>query len=129
MPQIPNKKDGGLLLRETEFMGSITRHAKFQIGERTFQEDRNTFMANHNSAIKKMRQDEKRRIRNKSYKTRVKNVVKEVEEALKDQNREAAEQAFQNAVSVLDRVASKGIIHKNKAARKKSRLAKRIHAL
>ena len=76
-----------------------------------------------------MRQDEKRRIRNKSYKTRVKNVVKEVEEALKDQNREAAEQAFQNAVSVLDRVASKGIIHKNKAARKKSRLAKRIHAL
>ena len=86
-------------------------------------------MANHKSAIKKMRQDEKRRIRNKSYKTRVKNVVKEVETALNDQNREAAEQAFQNAVSVIDRVASKGIIHKNKAARKKSRLAKRIHAV
>lgn len=86
-------------------------------------------MANHKSAIKKMRQDEKRRIRNKSYKTRVKSVVKEVETALNDQNREAAEQAFQNAVSVIDRVASKGIIHKNKAARKKSRLAKKIHAL
>ena len=86
-------------------------------------------MANHKSAIKKMRQDEKRRIRNKSYKTRVKSVVKDVEVALDEQDREAAEKAFQEAVSVIDRVASKGIIHKNKAARKKSRLAKKVHAL
>ena len=76
-----------------------------------------------------MHQDEVRRIRNKSYKTRVKNVVKAVETAIEAQDREAAEQAFQKAIPTLDRVAGKGIIHKNKAARKKSRLAKRIHAL
>lgn len=86
-------------------------------------------MANHKSAIKKMRQDEVRRQRNKAYKTRVKTVVKEVEAAIRDQNREAAEQAFKEAVPVIDRVAGKGIIHKNRAARKKSRLAKKINAL
>ncbi len=86
-------------------------------------------MANHKSAIKKMRQDEVRRMRNKAYKTRVKNVFKTVEAAIEAQNREAAEQAFQEAISTIDRVAGKGIIHKNKAARKKSRLAKRIHAI
>ncbi len=86
-------------------------------------------MANHKSAIKKMRQDEVRRIRNKSYKTRVKNVVKAVETAIEAQDREAAEQAFQEAIPTIDRVAGKGIIHKNKAARKKSRLARRIHVL
>jgi small subunit ribosomal protein S20 len=86
-------------------------------------------MANHKSAIKKMRQDEVRRQRNKAYKTRVKTVVKKVEAAIQDQNREAAEQAFKEAVPVIDRVAGKGIIHKNRAARKKSRLAKKINAL
>jgi small subunit ribosomal protein S20 len=86
-------------------------------------------MANHKSALKKIRQDEGRRLRNKAYKTRVKHVVKTVESAIEAQNREAAEQAFHEAVSVIDRVAGKGIIHKNKAARQKSRLAKRIHAM
>lgn len=86
-------------------------------------------MANHKSAIKKMRQDEVRRLRNKSYKTRVKNVVKDVEAAIQAQDKEVAEKAFHEAVSVIDRVASKGIIHKNNAARKKSRLAKKVNAL
>ena len=84
-------------------------------------------MANHKSAIKKMRQDEVRRMRNKAYKTRVKNVVKAVEAAIKEENKEAAEKSFHEAVSVIDRVASKGVIHKNTAARKKSRLAKRVN--
>ena len=86
-------------------------------------------MANHKSALKKMRQDEVRRLRNKAYKTRVKNVVKTVEAAVNEQNKEAAEKALYDAVSVIDRVASKGVIHKNTAARKKSRLAKRVNAL
>jgi small subunit ribosomal protein S20 len=86
-------------------------------------------MANHKSAIKKMRQDEVRRLRNKSYKTRVKNVIKSVEAAIKEQDREAAEKALHEAISVIDRVASKGIIHKNNAARKKSRLTKKVNAL
>ncbi|MBD3306516.1 30S ribosomal protein S20 [candidate division KSB3 bacterium] len=86
-------------------------------------------MANHKSAIKKMRQDEERRLRNKMYKTRMKTAVKNVEAALNAQDKEAAKQAFRDAVPVIDRVASKGVIHKNKAARKKSRLAKRVNAL
>lgn len=86
-------------------------------------------MANHKSALKKMRQDEVRRLRNKSYKTRLKNVVKTVETALTAGNKEQAEQAFQEAVPIIDRVASKGVIHKNNAARKKSRLAKQVNAL
>ncbi len=76
-----------------------------------------------------MRQDEERRLRNKSYKTRFKHVVKTVETAIEEGNKELAEQSFQEAVSTIDRVASKGVIHKNKAARKKSRLAKKINAL
>ena len=76
-----------------------------------------------------MRQDEERRLRNRTYKTRVKNVVKSVEAAVKDQNQEAAEKALHEATSVIDRVASKGVIHKNTAARKKSRLAKKVNAL
>lgn len=86
-------------------------------------------MANHKSAIKKMRQDEVRRMRNKAYKTRFKNVVKKVETAISEQNQEAAQEAFKEAVPIIDRIAGKGIIHKNKAARKKSRLAKKIKAL
>jgi small subunit ribosomal protein S20 len=86
-------------------------------------------MANHKSALKKIRQNEVRRLRNKAYKTRVKNVVKAVETAIDDHNKDAAEKALYNAVSVIDRVASKGVIHKNTAARKKSRLTKRVNAL
>jgi small subunit ribosomal protein S20 len=86
-------------------------------------------MANHKSAIKKMHQDEKRRLRNKAYRTRYKNVVKAVEAAIKQGNSDAAKEAFQTAVSTIDRIASKGVIHKNKAARKKSRLAKKVNAL
>lgn len=86
-------------------------------------------MANHQSAIKKMRQDEVRRLRNKAYKTRLKNVVKTVESAISEQNKEAAEKALQEAIPVIDSIASKGVIHKNKAARKKSRLSKKVNAV
>ena len=76
-----------------------------------------------------MHQDEVRRLRNKAYRTRYKTVVKAVDEALKQGNSDAAKEAFHAAVSTIDRIASKGIIHKNKAARKKSRLAKKVNAL
>ena len=86
-------------------------------------------MANHKSALKKIKQDEVRRLRNKAYKTRLKNVVKTVETAISESNKEAAQTALQEAISTLDRIASKGIIHKNKAARKKSRLTKKVNAI
>ncbi|MCP4396035.1 MAG: 30S ribosomal protein S20 [bacterium] len=86
-------------------------------------------MANHKSALKKIKQDEVRRMRNKAYKTRLKNIFKTVETAISESNKEAAQAALQEAVSTLDRTASKGIIHKNKAARKKSRLTKKVNAI
>jgi small subunit ribosomal protein S20 len=86
-------------------------------------------MANHKSAIKKMRQDAVRRMRNKAYKTQVKTAVKHVETAIEQQDRETAERKLKEAISTIDHVASKGVIHKNKAARKKSRLMKKMKAL
>ncbi len=67
--------------------------------------------------------------RNKGYKTRLRNVVKNVEAAVTEGDKEHAEQALKEAVPIIDRVASKGVIHKNTAARKKSRLAKYVNTM
>ncbi len=86
-------------------------------------------MANHKSAIKKTRQDEVRRLRNRMYKTRFKNVAKTVEAAVEEQNKDAAKLALQEAISVIDKIVTKGVIHKNTAARKKSRLSHKVNVL
>ena len=81
------------------------------------------------SAKKRIRQNEKRRIRNKSYKSMVKNLSKKIEEAITSQNKEEALAAFEVFKKTIDSVAGKGILHKNTVARKKSRLSKKINAL
>ncbi len=86
-------------------------------------------MANHRSAIKKTRQDERKRLRNRFYKTRVKNVIKAVREAIESKSVEEAEKALAQAVPVIAKAASKGIFHKRKAARKISRLSKKVNSL
>lgn len=86
-------------------------------------------MANHKSAIKKMRQDEVRRKRNASYKARMKNLIKKVEMAIAKKDLEGAKKALQNAIPVIDKLAAKGIIHLNKASRKKSRLMHKFNAV
>ncbi|GAK52035.1 30S ribosomal protein S20 [Candidatus Moduliflexus flocculans] len=86
-------------------------------------------MANHKSAIKKARQDEVRRLRNRMYKTRFKNAAKKVEAALEEKNKDAAKTALQEAISVMDKIVTKGVVHKNTAARKKSRLSLKVNAL
>ena len=86
-------------------------------------------MANHKSAIKKARQDEVRRLRNRMYKTRFKTAAKKVEAALEEKNKDAAALALKDAISVIDKIVSKGVIHKNTAARKKSRLSVKVKAL
>ena len=82
-------------------------------------------MANIKSQIKRNRQSEKARQRNKSersvLKTKVKNFVTAVEAG-----DDAAQERFQEVSRALDKAASKGIIHKNKAANQKSRLAKKL---
>ena len=83
-------------------------------------------MAHHKSAIKRIRISEKQRERNRHYKSRLKTALRKVKEA---QNKEAAMEALTNAYSVIDKLVSKGIIHKNTAANKKSRLTKHVNAL
>lgn len=86
-------------------------------------------MANTKQARKRIRQNEKRRLRNASAKSMLRTFIKKVRQALEMKNYPNAMQAFRVAVSVIDRVARKGIIHKNKAARIKSRLNARIKEL
>jgi small subunit ribosomal protein S20 len=85
-----------------------------------------TGLAQHKSAIKRMRQDKKRRERNRAAKSAVKRAVKKVPEA---SSPEDASRLLSEASSVIDRAAKKGVIHWKKAARKKSRLAKQARSV
>ncbi|MGV6851194.1 MAG: 30S ribosomal protein S20 [bacterium] len=79
-------------------------------------------MANIKSAKKRAKQAEVRNRRNASYRSVVRTFIKRVIAAIAAGDKEAAQQAYKDAVPVIDRVARKGIIHRNKAARHKSRL-------
>ncbi|MBO9481381.1 MULTISPECIES: 30S ribosomal protein S20 [Gammaproteobacteria] len=86
-------------------------------------------MANSPSARKRARQAENRRQHNASLRSMVRTSIKKVIKAIDTRDVEAAKAAFTAAVPVIDRMADKGIIHKNKAARHKSRLNAQIKAL
>ena len=86
-------------------------------------------MANIKSAKKRALTSEKRRQHNASRRSMMRTFFKKVIAAIEAGNKEAAQAAFTVAVPVLDRYANKGLIHKNKAARHKSRLAAKIKAL
>ena len=86
-------------------------------------------MANHKSAIKRAKQSEQNRVRNRSRRTRMKHAIKSLEEALVSQNSELALSRLKEAVSVIDKTASKGVIHRNLASRKISRLTRKVNAL
>lgn len=86
-------------------------------------------MANSAQARKRARQNVKRRAQNASQRSMVRTFIKRVVAAINNKSYEAATEAYAKAVPVIDRMADKGIIHKNKAARHKSRLNKAIKAL
>ncbi len=86
-----------------------------------------TVLANHKSAIKRARQNEVRRLRNKSYKTRIKNISKEVRIAVTENSLQEAQEKLKKAVSIIQKTASKGVIHRNTAARKISRLQRLVN--
>ena len=86
-------------------------------------------MANTASAKKRIRQNEKRRMRNKVWRTRARTSVREARIAIDSGDREAAENATRVAIEKLDKAASKGVIHNKNASRRKSRLMKRLAAL
>ena len=86
-------------------------------------------MANIKSQIKRNTTNEKRRLRNKAVKSELKTVVRSFREAASSGDAEAASQALRLASKKLDKAVSKGVIHKNQAANRKSALAKKAAAL
>ncbi len=86
-------------------------------------------MANSLSARKRVRQSEKSRLLNASQRSHVRTSIKRVLAAIEAGDRNAAEAAYKTAVPAIDLSVSKGLMHRNKAARHKSRLNKHIRAL
>ena len=84
-------------------------------------------MANSKTARKRIRIAETRRLRNRPYRTAARTFVKKAEAAIRAGDQTAAQAAVVEAISMLDRVASKGIIHRNNAARRKSRLMAKLN--
>ncbi|MEQ8155779.1 MAG: 30S ribosomal protein S20 [Clostridiaceae bacterium] len=86
-------------------------------------------MANIKSAKKRIKVTETKTLRNKMLKSALKTAIKKFEVAVEAKNAEDAKVAFAGAVKSLDMATSKGIVHKNMAARKKSRLASKLNAM
>ncbi|MBI5647488.1 MAG: 30S ribosomal protein S20 [Ignavibacteriae bacterium] len=83
-------------------------------------------MPQHKSAEKRVRTASRKRARNRQYKTRMKNMIKELRDT---KQKEQAAELYKKVSSMLDRIATKGIIHTNTAAHKKSKLAKFVQGL
>ena len=86
-------------------------------------------MANIKSQIKRIRTNENARVRNKSVKSALRTAARRFREAADAGNREAAATAFTAASRKLDKAVSKGVIHSNQAANKKSAMAQRVNSL
>ncbi|MBP1712402.1 MAG: ribosomal protein [Deltaproteobacteria bacterium] len=86
-------------------------------------------MATHFSAIKRARQNEKRRLRNKMVKSVIKTHAKKILQALEEKNHANASGALKIAVPAMQRAASKRVLHKKTVSRRISRLAKKVNAL
>jgi small subunit ribosomal protein S20 len=86
-------------------------------------------LATHKSALKRAKQNEVKRLRNMSYKTRVKKAVKEVRDAVASNSEDQAKESLQKAVSTIQKTASKGVIHRKKASRKISRISRQVNQI
>jgi len=86
-------------------------------------------LATHKSAIKRAKQNEAKRLRNMSSKTKTKKAVKDVRAAVAENSEDKARENLKKAVSIIQKTASKGVIHKKKASRKISRLARQVNQI
>ena len=86
-------------------------------------------MANIKSQIKRIRTNEKRRQRNLAVKSELKTLVRKTREAVEAGDKEAAIEALRVASRKLDKAVSKGVMHRNQAANRKSKLARRVQSL
>jgi small subunit ribosomal protein S20 len=86
-------------------------------------------MPNHKSAEKRVRQNEKRRAINRSNRSRVRTQIKSLRNALSASDKTASQELLNPTLSVIDKAVNKGILHKNTAARYKSRLSAQINKM
>ena len=86
-------------------------------------------MANTRSALKRMRQSEKRRVRNRTIRSRLRRIVREVRTAVSAKNVDAAAQSLAHATRALDKAVTKGVLHRNNAARRIARLTRAVTQL
>jgi small subunit ribosomal protein S20 len=86
-------------------------------------------LAIHLSALKRARQNEKRRLRNLHIKTTVKSSIKKVREAIEGKDVEGAQKALLKTIPLIQKAHSKGVYHKNTSTRKISRLTREVNAL
>jgi small subunit ribosomal protein S20 len=86
-------------------------------------------MATHKSAVKKHRQEDQRRMRNRAHRTRLRSQVKRIRKALSDGDAEAARSLLPATLSLIDHTVKLGALHDNAAARSKSRLTRAVNKL
>lgn len=86
-------------------------------------------MANHKSAEKRVRQNEKRNAINRSSRSKLRTQIKKLRTAVGSSDKAASTELLNPTISIIDKMVNKGVIHKNTAARYKSRLTKRVSGL
>jgi small subunit ribosomal protein S20 len=86
-------------------------------------------LATHKDAIKRMKQNEGQRARNRSMRSRMRNQIKRVRDAVAAKDVNTAQEQLKQATSVIHRVCQKGVIHRNQAARRISRLNRAVKAI
>ncbi len=86
-------------------------------------------MANHKSALKRVRQNEKRKEINRSNRSKLRTSIKKVRAAVTSNDKAVSSEQLLSTVSLIDKAVNKGIIHRNTAARHKSRLTRHVNAL
>jgi len=86
-------------------------------------------LANHKSALKRIRSNERKRVRNRIVRSKARSEIKKARALIQEGDLETARQATVEAIRTLDKAAGKGILHPNNAARRKSRLMKQLAVL
>ena len=86
-------------------------------------------MATHQDAVKRAKQAERRRQKNRHYRSKMRNQIKKLLDTISEKDAAGAQEEFRNTVSLIHRVAGKGIIHRNQAARRIRRLNKQVKDL
>ena len=86
-------------------------------------------MANHKSALKRIRSSERKRLRNRNVRSSTRTMIKRARTTLQEGDPDASREAIREAIRTLDKAVSKGVVHRNNAARRKSRLMKQLAAL